>query len=266
MSIRLMSKVMDVDREFLNSTEKLVLLVLADKANDEGESAYPSQSTMAEKTSLSDRAVRAVLLRLYPTGKHKLKGLVRVKGKSRYETNDYVINVSLLEWAVKQSEILRQDRNHIPVGAEPHSGQGRNHVPVGAEPRSYNPSGIHQLKHQSARGVRLTQSGLVKREGAAPKAWWEREPAVMVKRLTKKPVPETRIKKIEAAWAACLARGENPAEEFERYHTEFTDRGFDTGWWWVEEWLVQGFIPERGARRQAQPLAAPETFAAVVVR
>jgi len=55
MSIRLMS---DVWRTNLPTTEKMVLLVIADHANDEGTQSYPSQATIAEKASISIRTVQ----------------------------------------------------------------------------------------------------------------------------------------------------------------------------------------------------------------
>jgi len=122
-------------------------------------------------------------------------------------------------------------------------------------------------KTPARRGVRLTPSGLGKRSGTGPKPWWECEPALTVKRLTRKPVPEGRRAAIEQAWAACVARGvRDVAAEFAAYHAEFERRGFDNGWWWVEEWLMDGRIPERGARRRVVELPAPETFATLVVR
>ena len=51
MSIRLMSMVFE--NEKLSSTEKLIMLALADHANDEGKSIYPSQSTVSRKTGLA---------------------------------------------------------------------------------------------------------------------------------------------------------------------------------------------------------------------
>jgi hypothetical protein len=44
-------------------TEKLVLLALADHAQDDGGGAYPSVATLSRKTGLSDRMVRYVLSR-----------------------------------------------------------------------------------------------------------------------------------------------------------------------------------------------------------
>jgi biotin operon repressor len=51
MSIRIMSLVFE--NQELSSTEKLIMLALADHANDEGKSIYPSQSTVSRKTGLA---------------------------------------------------------------------------------------------------------------------------------------------------------------------------------------------------------------------
>jgi hypothetical protein len=55
MSIRVMSEVW---RTNLPTTEKMVLLVIADHANDEGIEAWPSQATIAKKASISIRTVQ----------------------------------------------------------------------------------------------------------------------------------------------------------------------------------------------------------------
>ena len=55
MSIRLMSEVW---RTNLPTVEKMVLLVIADHANDEGTEAWPSQATIAKKASVSIRTVQ----------------------------------------------------------------------------------------------------------------------------------------------------------------------------------------------------------------
>ena len=55
MSIRLMSEIWLTK---LPLTEKMVLLVIADHANDEGTEAWPSQATIANKASISIRTVQ----------------------------------------------------------------------------------------------------------------------------------------------------------------------------------------------------------------
>ncbi len=51
----------------LGSTEKLVMLALADIANDDGE-AYPSTRLLVERTGLSERAIQGALSRLEQAG------------------------------------------------------------------------------------------------------------------------------------------------------------------------------------------------------
>lgn len=55
MSIRLMADVWRLD---LPTIDKMILLIIADHANDEGTQAYPSQATMAAKASISIRTVQ----------------------------------------------------------------------------------------------------------------------------------------------------------------------------------------------------------------
>ena len=117
------------------------------------------------------------------------------------------------------------------------------------------------------RGVKLTQSGLVKKETEAPKPWWEREDVALVKRITGRQVPEAMAAACAVAWAACDAREVLDKEaEFAAYYQECVNRGHPNAWWWLTEWLPQGWIPERGARRRVVELPAPETFATLVVR
>ena len=65
MSIRLMSEVW---RTKLPTVEKMVLLVIADHANDEGTEAWPSQATIATKASISVRTVQRAVNSLVSSG------------------------------------------------------------------------------------------------------------------------------------------------------------------------------------------------------
>jgi hypothetical protein len=65
MSIRLMSEVW---RTKLPTVEKMVLLVIADHANDEGTEAWPSQATIANKASVSVRTVQRAVNSLVSGG------------------------------------------------------------------------------------------------------------------------------------------------------------------------------------------------------
>ena len=59
MSIYIMMPVFETTK--LTSSEKLVALFLADNAHDDGTSAYPSVSTTAAKTALSERTIQRIL-------------------------------------------------------------------------------------------------------------------------------------------------------------------------------------------------------------
>lgn len=70
MSIKLMSAIFDTD---LPTTEKFVLIALADYAADDGESVYPSLDTVRKKTSLSVRAVQIATKSLEEKGYLELR-------------------------------------------------------------------------------------------------------------------------------------------------------------------------------------------------
>lgn len=65
MSIRLMSEVWRTD---LPTVEKMVLLVIADHASDDGTEAWPSQATIAKKASISVRTVQRSVNNLVAQG------------------------------------------------------------------------------------------------------------------------------------------------------------------------------------------------------
>lgn len=64
---------------------RLVLLSLADHADDEGRDSWPAVKTIAKKARLTDRAARDALRRL------ERDGHIRQTGKSPYSTNIYEI-------------------------------------------------------------------------------------------------------------------------------------------------------------------------------
>lgn len=69
---------------------KLVMLALSDHANDEGESAYPSITRLAQKTDLERRSVFRTLAAL------KQAGYIRYDGVSKYSTSQYCIVIARL--------------------------------------------------------------------------------------------------------------------------------------------------------------------------
>src|ERR1700719_2286930 len=87
MSIRVMTSVWDDARTQAHS-ELLVLLALADWANDEGH-CWPTISALAAKARLSERAVQQILGRLTATGRIR-----RVQGGGRGRANQYQVVVA----------------------------------------------------------------------------------------------------------------------------------------------------------------------------
>ena len=94
MSVNLMSMVFKSD---LAPTPRLVLLALADHANDEGYSIWPSANSLAKKTGLSERATKRALSQLTQMG------LLIDDGYSHHGTRKRRINTDLLEGGVTHS-------------------------------------------------------------------------------------------------------------------------------------------------------------------
>ena len=100
MSVKLMSAIFETEmpdlpykkdgesRKAKASTAKLVLLALADHANDYGESTYPGYDKLERKTALSRQGLADTLLAL------KENGLLEIDVKgSKLGTNNYTINI-----------------------------------------------------------------------------------------------------------------------------------------------------------------------------
>lgn len=76
------------------STAKLVLLAMADHANDEGEGAYPSVERLCRKTALSEQTIRNTFDAL------RYNGIIFLTGKSKYGTNNHTINTKSFPKAI----------------------------------------------------------------------------------------------------------------------------------------------------------------------
>lgn len=86
MSIRLIEQVWGL--KLKNEGERLVLLALADNANDEGTHCFPSQRRIAWKTDLSVKAVSAIIERL------EHQGLVETLNKgNQHRPTNYVLHL-----------------------------------------------------------------------------------------------------------------------------------------------------------------------------
>ena len=129
MSIKIMSQVWDADG--IDSSECLVLIALADHADDQGH-CYPSIGRLARRTKLSDRGVQKVISRLIE------KGFIRViPCAGQGGANRYIVTATPTVPAVAVGV------NH--VHPEPRSPRTTfttppNHVRQTPEPRSPKPS------------------------------------------------------------------------------------------------------------------------------
>lgn len=143
MSVRLMALVFDT--EGLSSTQKLVMLSLADHANEEGRSIYPSVKRICDKTSLRERVVRRTLSELRDTDG---LNLIRITGQSTMNhPNEYAINIKALR---KMATVTMPDDSGAFDAPPAPSAPGAPHAEppaLSAEPPALsapNPSVNHQ--------------------------------------------------------------------------------------------------------------------------
>lgn len=126
MSVNLMSAIFETEFFDLQdekgnvtkaSTAKLVLLAMADHANDEGEGAYPSVARLCRKTALSEQTIRNTFDAL------KHNGIIALDGKSKYGTNNHTINTKSFPKAIgKEVTVLTL----YPLGGLMGGGGGSN--------------------------------------------------------------------------------------------------------------------------------------------
>ena len=126
MSIRLMSLVFD--NQSLSTTEKIIMLSLADHANDEGRSIYPSQSRIAKKTSLTRETVNRHVQALIE------KGYLDDKGYRQDRSNVLEVAINVLKL---KGEGVTEDHtspsegvteNHRGCDGESQGGVTENHT------------------------------------------------------------------------------------------------------------------------------------------
>jgi hypothetical protein len=108
MSVNLMSAIFEAEFFDLKdenenitkaSTAKLILLAMADHANDEGEGAYPSIERLCKKTALSAQTIRNTFDAL------RFNGVISLEGKSKYNTNNHTINTKSFPRAVAKETV-----------------------------------------------------------------------------------------------------------------------------------------------------------------
>ena len=106
MSILLMAHIMDCE---LTSSQKFVLLVMANFANDEGENVFPSHDTIAKKTSLTRRGVIKLVQELTELD------YVKLEGKRGNRQNIYSLNVEKITQVCTQFTGRCEPSSHNPL-------------------------------------------------------------------------------------------------------------------------------------------------------
>lgn len=188
MSIKLMTAVWD--REDLTSTHKLVLLALADWANDEG-LCWPSINRLAVKTSLTTRGVQKAIRALEDMGFVRREELV---GKG----NRYWITLPL-------NEVHPCTTFTPPL----------NEVHPTPEPRSPNTSKTHHL---------TTKYNIVaKPDCVADQVWQD---FLQVRKAKKAPLTETALARMEAeaikaGWTLQNAMAESVARGWQSFKADW---------------------------------------------
>lgn len=120
MSIKIMSAIFETEfPDYLTdggeaktkaSTAKLILLAIADHANDEGESAYPGLTRLERKTGLSRQGLVDAIKIL------KYNGLITVSDEpSKLHTNNYTLNLSAYPVLVNPLD----QSSHLTITSQP---------------------------------------------------------------------------------------------------------------------------------------------------
>jgi hypothetical protein len=124
-----------------NSTAKIVLLAIADNADDFGENSYQSFETLATKSSINRRSVIRVVRALISTD------FLTVAGVSTYGTNNYTINLEKLgeppkkrakKGRPKTSDSESLEQKSSDPGVKTSDSVTKNSDPTSPEP-SFNP-------------------------------------------------------------------------------------------------------------------------------
>jgi len=161
----------------LPSTQKLVLVAMADFASGDGTNVFPGTARLARITGLTTRTIRKARKML--TG----AGLLILERESTYTSPaNYTVNLEKLRGLVHETQGMLPPERRSPPEAdsspeqgsapEPEDRGGVNQVPGGGEPRSSKPP-IEPPIEPPPRGGESDSSDAI---DAAVEAAWERTP------------------------------------------------------------------------------------------
>lgn len=182
----------------LTPTQKLVLLVLADAANDHEHACWNAATSIAEETGLSDRAVRTALHDLIEAG--AIDGTMRSGVRPRWVLAVQETGTTFLP---KRNGLPVAKRNHVPsnrkqVPSKPETGSAQ------PEPGSDEPS---RTLYEPSRTIMCDLPEVSVADAFA--SWWAIYPRKMGKDAAR------------TAYAAALKRGAKPeqlVEALKRQH------------------------------------------------
>ena len=110
MSIRMISAAIDLD---LSPSDKLILILLANNANDETGDCFPSQTYLAKRSGMSRGSVNRVLKRLEGVGLVDIIPQYRDDGGRR--SNRYRLNMDVTGGGVTIEHSPCNEKSHDPV-------------------------------------------------------------------------------------------------------------------------------------------------------
>jgi hypothetical protein len=169
MSIRLMSECWRAD---LPTVEKMVLLIIADHASDDGTEAWPSQATMAAKASISIRTVQRAVNSLVAGGYLWMEkgagGSVNCREDRR--PHRYTINIKKLRGDTESTREERGD-NQDSNGATLATPTGRQSRPMNHPNKPYIETSNEKIEAETEFDLFWKVYPIRVGKAAAKKAW-----------------------------------------------------------------------------------------------
>jgi hypothetical protein len=139
--VRVRRKTKTVNKNVSPSSQKLVMLALADHANDEGEGAYPSLTTLCKKTCLTRPTVSITLRCL------KSIGLLKRVGVSKRGTTNYTINTGETGLLGKP-EVVYLVNQEVVYQVNPNHPINRTEPSLGAQTARPTPNDGEKVRHR----------------------------------------------------------------------------------------------------------------------
>lgn len=122
------------DHSKAKSTDKFVLVAIADSANEEGEDAFPKQATLAAKCGISERCLRDAIKRLVEMGELGVEEHAGGSGKARFYSPRHRPNrYTLLAMRRDRQDLPPTDRQIPPL-------TDRQDLPLSVVEPSFEPS------------------------------------------------------------------------------------------------------------------------------